>query len=191
MERQGVCCMEKRENQRVMLTKRLMKESLTRLLEKESIHKISIRALCEEAGVNRSTFYKYYGSQYDVLQEMEEELIANVREALEKDGKTTEREMLMAVCACIEQDMPSVRVLLGNNVDPQFPEHLFSLPKIREMIEERFGDRYDAQQREYIYVFLVNGTYRLVQEWMLTDEKRPFSEIVFLLEKLIDSICGQ
>ncbi len=183
--------MEKRENQRVMLTKRLMKESLTRLLEKESIHKISIRALCEEAGVNRSTFYKYYGSQYDVLQEMEEELIANVRDALEKDEETTEREMLMAVCACFERDMPSVRVLLGNNVDPHFAEHLFSMAKIQKMIQERLGDRYDDQQCRYIYVFLVNGTYRLVQEWMLADEKRPFSEIVFLLEKLIDSICGE
>ena len=58
--------MEKRENQRIMLSKRLIKESLTRLLASESIHKISVRMLCEEAGINRSTFYKYYGSQYDV-----------------------------------------------------------------------------------------------------------------------------
>ena len=51
--------MEGRENQRVMLTRRLIKESLTGLLAEESIHKISIRALCERAGINRSTFYKY------------------------------------------------------------------------------------------------------------------------------------
>ena len=65
--------MEQRENQRVRLSKRLIKESLTRLLQTESIHKVSIRTLCEEAGVNRSTFYKYYGSQYDVLEELEAE----------------------------------------------------------------------------------------------------------------------
>ena len=41
--------MEKRENQRVMLTRRLIQESLTRLLARESIHKVSIRSLCEEA----------------------------------------------------------------------------------------------------------------------------------------------
>ena len=35
--------MEKRENQRIMLSKRLIKESLTRLLASESIHKISVR----------------------------------------------------------------------------------------------------------------------------------------------------
>ena len=70
--------MEQRENQRVRLSKRLIKESLTRLLQTESIHKVSIRTLCEEAGVNRSAFYKYYGSQYDVLEELEADVIRQI-----------------------------------------------------------------------------------------------------------------
>lgn len=77
--------MERRENQRVMLTKRLIRESLIRLMVQESVHKISIRMLCEDAGVNRSTFYKYYGSQYDVLAEVEAEFIAGIQDTLE-DG---------------------------------------------------------------------------------------------------------
>ena len=35
---------------------------------------ITIRELCERAGINRSTFYKYYGNQFDLLNEMEKDI---------------------------------------------------------------------------------------------------------------------
>ena len=74
--------MEEKINQRVMLTKRLLKESLIKMLETENIYKISIRELCEQAGINRSTFYKYYGSQFDLLREMEEDMLHHVQQTL-------------------------------------------------------------------------------------------------------------
>lgn len=182
-------CMEKRENQRIMLSKRLIKEGLTRLLEKESIHKLSVRALCEEAGINRSTFYKYYGSPYDVLAEMEEEMLDNVRRALDKENAATDREKIEALCAYFERYMPSVRVLVGNNVDPSFPERLFNLPQVRQMILERLGDRCDEEEQNYVYVFLISGVYHLVQEWILSDSRKSFIEVALLLGDLIDRVC--
>ena len=63
--------MKKKENRRVTMTKQLLKDALVSLLEKNDIYNISIRELCEVADVNRSTFYKYYGSQFDLLADME------------------------------------------------------------------------------------------------------------------------
>ena len=182
--------MEKRENQRVMLTRRLIQESLTRLLARESIHKVSIRSLCEEAGVNRSTFYKYYGSQYDVLAEMEAEMIGRVREALEDGDSSSEAigRKMEAICSYFEQNMAAIRVLVGNNVDPDFPEKLFSLPQIRGYIMEGLGDRYSGEQKEYVYVFLINGCYRLVREWIATEGRCSFREVARLLQELIDRV---
>ena len=180
--------MEQRGNQRVMLTKRLLQESLTRLLQTESIHKISIRALCEEAGVNRSTFYKYYGSQYEVLGEMEEGLLDEIRSALE--DADSDRVRIERICAYLEGHMDSVRVLVGNNVDPKFPEKLFGLPEVQQMILERMGDRYDTEERKYVYIFLISGVYRLVQEWVISQSGKSFLEIALLVEDLIGRICG-
>lgn len=181
--------MERRENQRVMLTKRLIQESLTELLKTESIHKISVRALCEGAGINRSTFYRYYGSQYDVLTELEEEVLRDVAYLLRQDPASSDREKLEAICAYFERHMDSVRVLVGNNVDPDFPQKLFGMPQVRDMILERMGPGVDAELQRYIYIFLVNGAYHLVQEWIDCDSQRPFKEIAYLLEELIDRLC--
>lgn len=65
----------KKENRRTQMTKRMLKDSLLELLEHQDIQKISIRALCELADINRSTFYKYYASQYDLLKDMEKQSI--------------------------------------------------------------------------------------------------------------------
>ena len=169
--------MEKRENQRIMLSKRLIKESLTRLLASESIHKISVRMLCEEAGINRSTFYKYYGSQYDTLDDRD-------------NGPGAAARKIQAICSYLERNLAFVRTLVGNNVDPDFPGRLFSLPQIRLMILERLAGRYDGESQEYIYSFLVNGCYSLVQDWLNRNSGKHFNEIALLLEELIEKICG-
>lgn len=183
--------MEKRENQRVMLSKRLIKDSLTRLLATESIHKVSIRTLCEDAGINRSTFYKYYGSQYDVLAEMEADLIGSIADMLnDGDGVIPDKKKLEAICSYFERNMDFVQRLIGNNVDPDFPDKLFSLPPIRQMLVDRLSVHYDGESLSYVYTFLVNGCYRLVQEWLSREERVSFKEIAFLMWELIDKVCA-
>jgi len=41
------------------------------LMETEDISRITISQLCGTAQINRTTFYKYYGSIYDLLAEFE------------------------------------------------------------------------------------------------------------------------
>ena len=41
----------------------------------KSIQKIYVRELCVKADINRSTFYKYYESQYDLLAEIENDFL--------------------------------------------------------------------------------------------------------------------
>ena len=74
--------MEKKENQRITLTKRLLQDALINLLRTTDISKISIRELCEKAGINRTTFYNHYGSQYDVLKELSGNFLADIEAAL-------------------------------------------------------------------------------------------------------------
>ncbi|WP_186564557.1 TetR/AcrR family transcriptional regulator [Lawsonibacter celer] len=184
--------MERRENQRVMLTKRLIRESLIRLMVQESVHKISIRMLCEDAGVNRSTFYKYYGSQYDVLAEVEAEFIAGIQDTLEDgdNSSASSARKLNIICAYIEQNISLVKLLIDNNITQDFPTRLFRLPQIRATIADRLAGRYDSESQDYIYAFLINGCYQLIQEWLKREDRKPFTQVALLMQELIDRICG-
>ena len=69
-----------RENQRVRITKRLLKEKLEELLMLKPINRITVKDLCQEAGINRSTFYQHYSDQYELLGEIESDIIGQTEE---------------------------------------------------------------------------------------------------------------
>ena len=52
----------------------LMDEALLQLLEKKDFAFISVKEICQKAGVNRSTFYLYYETTNDLLEETIERL---------------------------------------------------------------------------------------------------------------------
>ncbi|MGE4485809.1 MAG: TetR/AcrR family transcriptional regulator [Oscillospiraceae bacterium] len=175
-------------NQRVMLTKRLIKESLVHMLAVKSIYKISVRELCEDAGINRTTFYKYFGSQYDVLSEFEDEFLSHVQDALADISDDPARQ-LDTICTYFDKNAELARLLMNNNVDPDFPGKLFNLPPIRKMLLEKLSGRYDQQEIEFVCTFVVNGGYRMIQEWISDEERKSPSMIAALILELAEKVC--
>ena len=57
-----------------------IKLSFIRLYEQSGIDRVSIRAVCEEAGISRTMFYRYFDDKYQVLESIEDELIEGVRQ---------------------------------------------------------------------------------------------------------------
>ena len=74
--------MEKAGNRRTRMTKQLLKQSLLELLEQKKINAITVKEICERADVNRSTFYAYYSSPYDLFDSMKQDIIAESRALL-------------------------------------------------------------------------------------------------------------
>ena len=66
------------ENRRVRMTKRLMKDAMLELLEKQDLAGISVTAICNTADVHRSTFYKYYSDPADLLSEIEQDILERI-----------------------------------------------------------------------------------------------------------------
>ena len=184
----------KKENQRTMLTKKLLKDSLISKLEKESIHKISIRDLCEHAEINRSTFYKYYGNQYELLEDMENEFLQHIwgedkANILIQPVMNVER--ITSLLSYFESCYQLVRLLINNNVDPSFPEKIINLPEIKALATQRLGDGYRAEQLAYLSTFIINGSFHMIREWINKEEREPPMDIAVLLFDMITRICGK
>lgn len=167
-------------NQRIMLTKKLLKSSLIEILKTKSIYKVSIRELCEKAEINRSTFYKYYGSQFDLLAEMESDVISLVTESL-SDEADKNSYSLTEMCRYLETNIELSRLLINNNIDPQFPEKIFSLPQVRHMINKVLGTKYNESEFEYISNFLTYGAYQIIRLWINKENRESPEEIANLI----------
>ncbi len=50
-----------------MRTRQIMLDAVKTLLEKHQIDDITVQDIVDEAGVARTTFYKYFSNKYDIV----------------------------------------------------------------------------------------------------------------------------
>ena len=111
-------------NRKIQMTKRCIRLALFECLKEKDINKITISSLCEKADINRSTFYKYYGSQYDVIKEMEQEVIQLINEQLNDQPKETSFIQLLQF---LKSNKETIKIFFECNVDNEFPKQVLAL----------------------------------------------------------------
>ena len=52
---------------RIIKTESSLKNALCNLVKERDFEKISVKDICEAAGINRITFYDHYKDKYDLL----------------------------------------------------------------------------------------------------------------------------
>lgn len=173
--------MIKQEDRRIRLTKRMLKDSLLEMLKNGAeIHRISIRDLCERADINRSTFYKYYGSQYDLLKEMEDEWLRRVESSINNMGQSYDLHLL-DILHFMHENIELSRLLCNSNVDPLFPQRIFSLPSIKRLIVSSLPAGKPEHIIDYIQEFFVSGAYSIIKKWLNKDDGETPEEMVQIM----------
>ncbi len=172
------------ENQRIRLSKTMLKNALIELLKTKNIEKISIYELCGQAQINRTTFYKYYGSQYDLLADIENDVFNELETHL-LAGESTELEKLKYVLEFLNADREKWKILINTVADQDFTEKLFSLPTIRALIRNNAPAQCTARQEEYIRLFYCQGGYAIIRKWLNEERYETPDEIAKLIISLV------
>ena len=71
-------------DKRVIRTKKAIKAALFRIMETKDISAITISELTAEANVNRRTFYTHYRNITDILNEIESDLVAALKQLADR-----------------------------------------------------------------------------------------------------------
>ena len=75
-----------REDLRVIKTKECIRSSLFELMGEKRFEKITISEICVRARINRKTFYRHYSAPADVIEELENEVLAEFSATLRRGG---------------------------------------------------------------------------------------------------------
>ncbi|MFC6290395.1 TetR/AcrR family transcriptional regulator [Levilactobacillus angrenensis] len=67
-----------KNNRRAQYTQRVIQETVLSLLESKPINAISVTAVCAQADVNRTTFYRYYTDIYDCVASIEKAFVSEL-----------------------------------------------------------------------------------------------------------------
>ncbi len=184
--------MEHKENQRIMLTKQLLQNAFLKLLKTVPLHAISIRELCKEANINRTTFYNHYGSQYDLLGDISQRFLDSIAERLESadfSDRESVHQRVATVLEYIAENRELSILLMNNNIDPGFAERIFSLPKIGDLLEAALVNCRDEHRRAATVSFVIHGSYKLLQDWINQVDRLPPTEQTEMILELAQRVC--
>ena len=160
--------MEKNKtDQRVRLTRNLLKNALVQLMQEQHISKISVRALCEVADINRSTFYVHYADQYDLLNMVEQEVLNNLNKYLSTqvldENHPISVQVLTGVLDYVKENVELFKALLSENCDFTFQKNLIELAQV---LSSQQNQSFDAGTQEYIKLFGFTGIISMLQKWL-------------------------
>ena len=121
-----------RSDQRTRLTRMLIRQAFTRLLKEKPVQSISVKELCERAGINRGTFYAHYTDIYDLMRQMEDEMMADIQTALRPllDSDTsdlTPLKITTGIFRCLKENADLCAVTLGKYGDKEFATRLLTI----------------------------------------------------------------
>ena len=178
-----------------------MDEALITLLEKKDFEYITIKEICDTAGVNRSTFYLHYENTSDLLKETTRYIIDKHLAYYEIDQKrislqfeTCKREELLFITdeylepylTFIKDNQRLFKIsikqfnsLSMNEVYSKMFDHIFS------PILERF--HVPEKERAYVMKFYLTGVFAIVMEWL---DKNCSDDMKTVIKVITDCVMG-
>lgn len=180
-----------KEDRRVRYTKMVLKESFINLLERKDISQITIKEICEDADINRATFYSHYTDVYDLLKKIENEFLDNVNvylSQLDKKGKDVDDVILAEkIFDYIKENAKLCKLLLSERGDIGFQKKIMTLVYDKIITELTDNNKITKEDAEYVYSFTITGCVGIVQKW-LDDNMKKSSR--FMAEMVIKLTYG-
>ncbi len=180
--------MTKTNDRRVKMTKMLLRDALVELLQHKHISKISVTNLCETADVHRSTFYTHYADQYDLLKQIQADVVQNIRHYMEQQSIDTKppvsKQMLIPILEYGKKNADLISVLLSDNCDNTLE---IEIMRFVNVISLAHLNRYDDQMKEYVIIFGVSGSMAILKEWLKNGTKQSTEALAELIIQLTEN----
>ena len=176
-----------------------MDEALIALLEKKDFDYITIKEICERAGVNRSTFYLHYENTWDLLQETTRYIInkhltyySTETKGISLRYETCEKKELLFITT--EYLTPYLTFIKENQRLFKIAIKQFKVMNFQEVYGNMFTHIFNPilarfhvseKKRAYVMKFYLSGVFAIVTEWL---DKDCADDITDIIEIIMDCV---
>ena len=168
-------------DRRTAYTRRVIRESLYKLLEKKHLAQITVKELCQEADINRATFYRNYQDIYDLYEKLEEEL---TDEAFGSDDLVNDRYRLLEI---IYENQPFYREFFDSHLESRYVKQTIekAYDEMKDILTQR--GTYDKKTFSIAYQYNYYGAVGVIKEWLdggCREKPRELGDILYsIVEK--------
>jgi AcrR family transcriptional regulator len=193
-------------DRRIRKTRRVIRQCLTELLKTKRLQDITVREISEKADINRGTFYLHYRDIFDLMEQIENELLEELEDVLNhfkaSDLLSNPALVFTRVFQLVKENSDMVSILIGQNGDINFVNRLKDI--VREKCLKDWMELFrpgagggrqtsrssqstllDDSAFEAYYSFTVTGCIGLVQYWLDSGLKETPEQLASLVEQII------
>lgn len=181
---------EETMDRRVRKTRRILRQCLTTLLKEKKIQEITVREMAEMADINRGTFYLHYKDVYDLMEQIENELMAELEEVLDhhsvQDLMVQPSLIFKELYPMVQKNSDIISLLMGQNGDLNFVNRLQAILRERFVKHwQNLNDWGDPDSLEAYSSFIVTGCIGVVQYWLDSGMREDPEHMAALTEHFI------
>lgn len=175
-------------NRKVRYTKMVLKESFIRLMKKKAFQRITITEICEDADINRATFYAHYTDQYDLLRQIEQELVGDINHYLGNylfnENESEFLQMLEKIFEYIKENAEVCSVLLSENGDRNFQKDVMMIVRNQCIAEWTSKKSIPEEAAQYLYSYVANGSVGIILQWLRNGMEKSTHDMAVMVSKL-------
>ena len=94
-------------------------------------------------------------------------------------------KIVASTCKYLEENIEFARLIINNNVDPDFARKVFSMDSIQNSALKKYQDLKTNAEMEYIYAFLTYGAFRMVCIWLNKEKRETPEEFAKLVNQML------
>ena len=173
----------------------LMDEALLILLEKKEFEFITIKEICEKAGVNRTTFYLHYESMDDLLIETIEMItkrfydtfnneVLDINNLHKDDLFLINDKYILPYLSFIKENKKIYKLI---HKKPQIFKTKESFYKLYNDIFSKILDKYQVEtnEQEYTFAYFSFGLVAIIDKWIENNCEDDIDMIANIMKKVI------
>lgn len=185
-------------DKRTVQTKQRIIAALIELINEKGFNDINVTDISRRAGISRGTFYIHYLDKFDLLHQVEDELLGKLQQTLDdmipkaikqlKDEDNVETfpyQMVISTLSQFFNDRELLTSLLSNQGDPAFLSQLkglFSTEIRKKFLEFNGTVTYDAViPKDYIEEMVLDTLMGIVLHWLSKDNPEPAAEVAQII----------
>ncbi len=163
----------KKEDRRIKKTKQLLKQGLIDIMFEKDIKNITIKELVEKVDINRSTFYLHYSDIYELLAELENNLMDEIWQVFDSYKNIDKLEesyaFILTLYKTFDNNRDLCKAIMSSQNNSTFIQQMEESieREIRIKLEELLGDDYAIPKNSYI--FYRCGCVGLIKSWITND----------------------
>ncbi len=187
--------MNKKESKYVK-TAQKMGDALLSILKEKEFEFITVKDICKEANVNRSTFYLHYENTADLLDELISKANDDFNEAfssIEKKNPLSSSkgelmfikdEYLIPYLTFVKEHKKVYQAAMSN-------ASLFGVNKMKSAVYENFVEKIfikygiEDKYKDYYFAYFVSGIQAIVLRWVAEGCGLEIEEVVDLIKAIV------